>query len=278
MAIRYFPTNISETDRLLESELNSLECYSAFQLEAPLNSFSDTTLNDHLYKIYHKNQLVSVETMRKLVGFFVRCYKTLLEPRVRAYLDSKKLTLGQWLDAVKNNRRGDILCVYFLSLVMGRHTIVHLKGGINWCTLKVVPLLHKELIERCDIHLIYLGFRIFLRLNRRPPIDVNVLPVLGHVSSDQPDVIARLVASGIKQEPIFTGTTPRQLRPGATAVAGSVAQLPCVEAELKAEPCTSASPKGPKPVTTSKVNVLPFTVNLTRMTQKEIDKHTKSQG
>ena len=113
MATRYFPTNISETDRLLESELNSLECYSAFQLEALLNSFSDTTLNDHLYKIYHKNQLVSVETMRKLVGFFVRRYKTLLEPRVPAYLDSKKLTLGQWLDAVKNNRRGDILCVYF---------------------------------------------------------------------------------------------------------------------------------------------------------------------
>ena len=72
----------SETDRLLKSELNSLECYSTFQLEAPLNSFSDTTLNDHLYKIYHKKQLVSVETMRKLVGFFVRHYKTLLEPRV----------------------------------------------------------------------------------------------------------------------------------------------------------------------------------------------------
>ena len=87
--------------------------------------------------------------------------------------------------------------------------------------------------------------------------------------------MARLVASGIKQEPIFTGTTPRQLKPGATAVAGSVAQLPCVEAELKAEPCTGASSKGPKPVTTSKVNVLPFTVNLTRLTQKEIDMHTK---
>ena len=72
----------SETDRLLESELNSLECYGEFQLEAPLNSFSDTILNDHLYKMYHKKQLVSVETMRKLVGYFVRRYKTLLEPRV----------------------------------------------------------------------------------------------------------------------------------------------------------------------------------------------------
>ena len=83
----------SETDRLPETELNSVECYDTFQLEAPLNSFSDTTLNDHLYKIYRKKQLVSVETMRKLVSFFVKRYKTLLEPRVHAYLDSKKLML-----------------------------------------------------------------------------------------------------------------------------------------------------------------------------------------
>ena len=194
---------------------------------------------------------------------------------MRAYLDSKKLTLDHWLDAVKNNRRGDTLCVYFLSLVTGRHTIVHLKGGINWCTLKVIPLLHEELIERCDIHLVYLGFGVFLRLNRRPPIDVNVLPILGHVSSDQPDVMARLVASGIKQEPIFTGSTLRQPRCVATALAGSEAQLPHVEVELKAEPSTGASPKSPNPATTPKVNVLPFTVNLTRLTRKEIDKYTK---
>ena len=148
-------------------------------------------------------------------------------------------------------------------------------GGINWCMLKVMPLLHEELIERCDIHLVYLGFGIFLCLNRQPLIDVNVLPVLGHVLSDQPDIMARLVALGVKQEPIITGTTLRQPRPVGSAMAGSVAQLPDVEAELKAEPCTGAPPKGPKPVTTSKVNVLPFTINLTRLTQKEIDKHTK---
>ena len=53
----------------------------------------------------------------------------------------------------------------FLSLVTGRHTIVHLKGGINWCVLKVIPLLHKELVERCDIRLVYLGLGILLCLN-----------------------------------------------------------------------------------------------------------------
>ena len=87
--------------------------------------------------------------------------------------------------------------------------------------------------------------------------------------------MARLVALGIKQEPIFTGTKLRQLRHVAMASAGSEAQLPLVEKELKAEPSTGVFPKDPKPATTPKVNVLPFTVNLTRLTQKEIDKYTK---
>ena len=42
----------NELDRLPETELNMLVCYQDFQLEAPLNSFSDSTLNDHLYTIY----------------------------------------------------------------------------------------------------------------------------------------------------------------------------------------------------------------------------------
>ena len=41
----------NELDRLHETELNTLVCYQDFQLEAPLNSFSDSNLNDHLYTI-----------------------------------------------------------------------------------------------------------------------------------------------------------------------------------------------------------------------------------
>ena len=41
-----------ESDRLLEHDLNTLECYKNFEIEAPLNSFSDQTLNDHLYSMF----------------------------------------------------------------------------------------------------------------------------------------------------------------------------------------------------------------------------------
>ena len=151
--------------------------------------------------------------MHKLVSFFIRHYKSQLEPRVKEYLDSKKLTLDQWLESVKNNHHGDILCIYLLHMVTGTHTCVHLKGELTWSTLKVVPLIHEELIERCLVHLVYLGFGIFLRLKCRPPIEVNVFLaplVIGHVTSEQLAVMQQLVAATIKQEPITstnTGTT-----------------------------------------------------------------------
>ena len=42
----------NESDRLPETKLNTLVCYQNFQLEAPVNSFSDSTFNDHLYTVY----------------------------------------------------------------------------------------------------------------------------------------------------------------------------------------------------------------------------------
>ena len=45
--------DFAEHDRILESNLNSLECYDKFHLECGLNSFNDMELNDHLYRIYY---------------------------------------------------------------------------------------------------------------------------------------------------------------------------------------------------------------------------------
>ena len=141
----------TESDRLLESDLNMLECYDEYQLEAPLNSFSDWILNDHLYTIYKRKQLETAALMRKLASFFVCRYQKKLTNCVKDYLESKKLTLDNWLRCVKENRCGDILCIYMLSLVSGVHTCVHLKDKKIWNTLQVVPLLHHELISRCEV-------------------------------------------------------------------------------------------------------------------------------
>ena len=123
-----------EQDKLQETDLSSLVCYHSHQSECKLNDFTDATLNDHLYRIFLKKNLETPKLMRKLTIFFVRQYKNLLFKKARDYLESKKLTLDDWLNSVAMNRRGDILCVFLLSIVTGRHACIHLKEGRMWST------------------------------------------------------------------------------------------------------------------------------------------------
>ena len=113
-------------------------------------------------------------------------YRRLIEPKVNEYLRSKKLPMDDWMTAVKNNRHGDIVCIYLLSMVMGNHTAIHLKNNKIWCTLKTVPLLHHELVEHCPIHLVYMRFGIFLQLKKRQIPEST--RILGTISSEDPMV------------------------------------------------------------------------------------------
>ena len=45
-----------ESGRLSENELNTLECYSQYQIDWTLNSLDDKTLNDYLYKIFYSKK------------------------------------------------------------------------------------------------------------------------------------------------------------------------------------------------------------------------------
>ena len=83
-------TGFAKTDRILESELHTLDCYGEYQLESPLNSFSDEKLNNHLYVIdnQHKcNRQETVHFMCKWLRFFVQQYKTRVLEKVQPYLE-----------------------------------------------------------------------------------------------------------------------------------------------------------------------------------------------
>ena len=183
----------------------------------------------------------------------------------------KKLSLDDWLHCVNEGRRGDILCVYLLSIATGVHTMVHLKNKL-WCTLCEKPQSHEEIFDRCEKHLVYLGFGIFLCLKKRSPPILDTMPILGTVSSDDPDTQIELLHSvgiKIKVESAFTGTTPtpKMVRhPKASAAAGSGAQLERVEAEMKVEPSTVKPQVTPLPCTHLMVEKYPFEVRIRRLT------------
>ena len=197
--------------------------------------------------------------MRRWIIDFVKQYPAQISLKAKAYLDLKKLLLEEWLRCLREGRRGDILCVYLLSLATGVHTFVHLKNNKIWCTLKNVPTSHHELQNQCEQHLVYLGYGIFLCLQRRPTIPA----ILGTVSGADPATQQLLLASvgkSIKSDIGLTGTTDGKIQSTkASAAAGSELQLAHLEAEMKQ----------------SVVQVTPFQVVLTRLTKQQIERYTK---
>ena len=133
-------------------------------LKRNLNSFNDTELNDHLYRIYYAKCTDSTLVLRRWIVYYVKQYPKQISQRVNKYLDSKKLTLEEWLRSVKDGRRGDILCIYLLSMATGTHVAVHLNENRIWSTLEAIHSSHDDLMQQCDKHLVYLGLGVFLQL------------------------------------------------------------------------------------------------------------------
>ena len=224
-----------ETGRITETELDTLPCFSEYKPEYKLNSLNDDRLNDHLYVVFSTKRNETISFMRTWTGFFVKQYMMKISQTVQPYLDSKKLSLDEWLMSVKHGRRGDIILVYILSIMKGLHTCIHLKNGKTWSTLREVLVHHDELMLRCDIHLAYFGSGIFLRLVQQP----HLIPdILGTIYSDNPSLLNKLVTENQHAYKIRSSSTPG-IKTSASAEAGSAADMPRLERELTGttKPC-----------------------------------------
>ena len=87
---------------------------------------------------------------------------------------------------------GRYIVSYLLNMITGRHTCVHLKNGILWSTLKAVPIDHDEHMDRCNFHLVYLGFGTFIKLVPIQPPDSKDFVVIGHITTYDPTTSAEL--------------------------------------------------------------------------------------
>ena len=268
--------SFTEHDRLLESDVQSLNCFAEYHVEWSLNSFNDQELNDHLYRIFYSKKTENITLMRRWIMYFVKQYPIQISHRAKAYLDSKRLSLDEWLRCVREGRRGDILCVYLLSLATGVHTFVHLKNNKIWCTLQNIPASHNELQNKCEQHLVYLGYGMFLRMQRRTTISA----ILGTVSGQDPATQQLLLASvskTIKVDPGLTGTTDGKTHgtkvSKVSAAAGSESQLVRLEAEMKSDPDVNI--RSIRSTKKSMVQVTPFQVILTRLTKEQIERYVK---
>ena len=249
----------NESERITETELDTLSCFCEYELEYKLNSLNGSRLNDHLYVVFSTKRKETVSFIRTWMGIFVRQHRTKLSQRVQPYLNSKKLGLDEWLMSVKHGCREDIMLVYVFSIMKGLHMCIHLKNGKTWSTLRAVPIHHEELMSRCDMHLTYFGFGIFLRLIRQQH---PILDILGTIYSDHPNVLNELTLGKQDLNRACPSPSTKSRKPASTAV-GSASDLPRLECELKSitsAPCTlgtmstEVTPKSKKPANTAAGN------------------------
>ena len=61
----------------------------------------------------------------------------------------------------------DILTIFALSALIGKHTLIHLRNGNLWTTINTVSSDHDELLSKCEIHLAYVGNGLVCELKPR---------------------------------------------------------------------------------------------------------------
>ena len=117
-----------------------------------------TKEDDNLYAIYGPRVPQTPYSLRQWLHTFLLSCQGFFEERGEFYLQTKVMSFETWREAVIDGRKGNVLTLFALNILMDLHTYVHLLAGCCWTTLKNVPESHEDIVKCCDIHLLYLGW------------------------------------------------------------------------------------------------------------------------
>ena len=158
-------TPLDEDLSLTKLELGELECRSNYSIHLLLNTKEN--FNDLLYKIYGEEINKPPDFMRNWIRLYTITNKKKLKQVARNFLKLTNTNLTAWLKGIRNGTKGNLLTLYLLSLLTGTHCCIHLKQNKIWSTLKEKPLTHVELMQRCNVHLAYMGHNNYVQLSLR---------------------------------------------------------------------------------------------------------------
>ena len=147
---------LHEADKL---DVNDLECRSQYQIST-VKIENEQARDNEVYRIFGSMMNQDSGFMRQWLCVYVLTHLKAVCNMAKEYLSSKGLTLQTWLISLREGKRADILRLFLLCLATQTHCFVHHKNGY-WTTLLDPPETHMELIQRCNIHLSYLGRGIF---------------------------------------------------------------------------------------------------------------------
>ena len=108
-----------------------------------------------------------------------------------------------------DDRKVDVICLYSLCMLTEVHAWVHLHGSHIWTTLNNDRLDHETAMEKCAIHLAYLGQGLYVSLHpckleiKTIPVqaadtEIDVKPVIiGELTSNESSTLDKLIKFGL---------------------------------------------------------------------------------
>ena len=165
-----------ETSKVQKNEVMTFTCRNTHEIKPPTLLEHE---NDVLYQIFAEVSGQDVKFMRIWLDMFVRMHEKNFEQRAKDYFKTKGLTFSCWAEIILDDRKMNMLCLYSLCMLTEVHAWVHLSGGQIWTTLNDDKLDHKSAMERCLIHLAYLGQGLYVSLCLRK-FDLKTLPIQEH--------------------------------------------------------------------------------------------------
>ena len=150
-----------------------LSCRPNFKIKQLPVPYTEKSCDDDLYHIFGELVNQSEKFMRQWIRCYSLTHKGFIMNLAKTYLKSKNLKISIWITGIKNGRRPDILALFLLCVITGTHCFVHTKLGI-WTTLSEELDNHQALIQRCNLHLGYLGNGIYVCSSK----GVSVIPDL----------------------------------------------------------------------------------------------------
>ena len=113
--------------------------------------------NDRMYNFLASLCGQDRKFMCTWLHLFVRLHKGYFTSLASNYFKRKGLTLENWLDSVHDGKKGDVLSLLSLCMLIEKHVLVHLHNGQIWTSLNDSTGSHDAILSKVDIHLVYLG-------------------------------------------------------------------------------------------------------------------------
>ena len=154
--------DLSEEMKLTKTDLSKLECRLDYSIKSDIQAMFGPEQNNELFRIIWCTSWQGCIIHEKL-GKTLRHnkQKTNTENGINIFTVNQ-LKFNHMEKRVKKWKKGDVLVLYVLSVITDVHCFVHLNQNKYWTSLKEVPNMHLEFMQRCNIHLAYFGQGTFI--------------------------------------------------------------------------------------------------------------------